>query len=226
MEPEKTVEPQYDRCLDLQKKYGLTEMGLMSNQTWHDDPKRLLFVLARYKFVAKMLNGKSTCLEVGCADAFGSRVVQQHVERLTVSDIDPVFLKNVKDRMNPEWPLETILHDATEAPFAKQFESIYSLDVLEHIHKDNEDNFIKNLKKSLTENGELIIGSPSIYSQPYASPASKAGHINCKTEEELKALLKKHFHNVFMFSMNDEVVHTGYSKMSHYYFAISCNKKG
>jgi hypothetical protein len=37
--------------------------------------------------------------------------------------------------------------------------------------------------------------------------------------------MKRFFKNVFMFSMNDEVVHTGYSKMSHYNFALCCGKR-
>ena len=32
--------------------------------------------------------------------------------------------------------------------------------------------------------------------------------------------LKMFFYNTFIFSMNDEVLHTGYSKMSYYYFII------
>ena len=31
--------------------------------------------------------------------------------------------------------------------------------------------------------------------------------------------------DVFMFSMNDEVVHTGYSKLAHYIFALCCGAK-
>ena len=34
-----------------------------------------------------------------------------------------------------------------------------------------------------------------------------------------------HFNNVYLFSMNDEVVHTGFDQMSHYIFAIATNKK-
>jgi hypothetical protein len=37
---------------------------------------------------------------------------------------------------------------------------------------------------------------------------------------DLKATMSRNFHNVFMFSMNDEVVHTGYHKMAHYLFAV------
>ncbi len=74
-----TREPQYSRCLELKEKFGLTSLGLMTNQVWHDDPRRLTFLLARYKFVAKMLSGRRDVGEVGCGDAFGSRIVQQEV---------------------------------------------------------------------------------------------------------------------------------------------------
>jgi hypothetical protein len=61
---------------------------------------------------------------------------------------------------------------------------------------------------------------PSLESQKYASPISKAGHVNCQTLPQLKATMEKYFHHVFMFSMNDEVVHTGYHKMAHYLMAL------
>jgi hypothetical protein len=76
----KTREPQYQVCVELEQRQGLTRLGLMSNQVWHDDPRRLLFLLSRYKFVAKMLSGRRHVLEVGCADAFGTRVVQSKPE--------------------------------------------------------------------------------------------------------------------------------------------------
>ena len=46
-----------------------------------------------------------------------------------------------------------------------------------------------------------------------------------KKKLELRSFLSLFFSNVFMFSMNDEVVHTGYDSISHYIFAIACNKK-
>jgi hypothetical protein len=38
--------------------------------------------------------------------------------------------------------------------------------------------------------------------------------------------MQQFFHNVFVFSMNDEVVHTGYSPMAHYLLALGCGVKG
>jgi hypothetical protein len=44
--------------------------------------------------------------------------------------------------------------------------------------------------------------------------------VNLKTHKELRELGLKHFHNVFMFGMNDEVVHTGYGPMCHFLWAL------
>ena len=71
----------------------------------------------------------------------------------------------------------------------------------------------------------MLTGMPSLESQTYASPQSKKGHVNCKSGNEFKQLFKKYFHNVFLFSMNDEVVHTGYNKMAHYLMLLCTNKK-
>ncbi|MGH7328832.1 MAG: SAM-dependent methyltransferase, partial [Polyangiaceae bacterium] len=73
---------------------------------------------------------------------------------------------------------------------------------------------------SLSAHGALLIGMPSAESQVYASPQSKAGHVNCQTMPDLKATMARYFHNVFMFSMNDEVIHTGYHRLAHYIIAL------
>lgn len=47
MKEEKTREPQYQICVELRDRQGITRLGLMSNQGWHDDPRHLVFVLSR-----------------------------------------------------------------------------------------------------------------------------------------------------------------------------------
>jgi len=193
----------------------------MSSQVWHDDPRRLGFVLARYKFVAKMFAGFGQVLEVGCADAFASRIVAQEVAHLIVSDFDPVFVDDVNVRQSDQWPLAAIVHDMTDGPAPGRFDGAYAMDVLEHIAPDSEDRFMANIAASLAADGAAIIGTPSLESQTYASPLSKQGHVNCQTAASLRALMSKHFANVFLFSMNDEVVHTGFSPMAHYLIALA-----
>ena len=211
--------------LKYRRRRGLETMGLMASQAWYDDPKRLAFTLSRYKFVAKMLAGSEHVLEVGCADAFGTRVVVQEVKKLTAVDFDPLFVDDTNSRMSDRWKFECRVHDMLAGPVAGQFDGAYALDVLEHIVPENEERFLRNISSSLTPRGVMIIGMPSLESQPYASALSKEGHVNCKTMPDLKAVMQGYFHNVFMFSMNDEVVHTGYHKMAHYLFALCCGKK-
>ena len=95
MAKEMTKEPQYNDCLRIRDEIGVDRLGLMTNQVWFDDPRRLAFVLARYKFVAKMLSGRRRVAELGCGDAFGSRIVLQEIEKLSVFDFDPVFIADV-----------------------------------------------------------------------------------------------------------------------------------
>lgn len=222
---DRTKEPQYQCTLDLRDRKGLTALGLMTNVTWDTDPKRLAFVLSRYKFVAKMLGELPRVLEVGCADAWGSRIVVAEVGGLTAVDFDPVFVQDAKARMDERWKFEVRLHDILEGPVVGEFEGAYSLDVLEHIPPAAEDRFVSNIASSLTPQGVLIVGTPSLSSQAYASEPSRVGHINCKDAGALKALLSRHFHNVFIFSMNDEVVHTGFAPLAHYYLALCCARR-
>lgn len=223
---QKTKEKQYSALLDVKDSVGTASLGVMTNQVWHDDPRRLAFVLARYKFVSKMLSGKQKVAELGCGDAFGSRIVKQEVQSLSVYDFDPLFIEDVNRRQSEKWPMEARVHDILDGPLKEgPFDAIYSLDVMEHIPEKDEGTYLTNLKKSLSEHGVLIVGMPSLESQDHASPQSKIGHINCKSGKVLTAILRQHFHNVFMFSMNDEVVHTGFAPMAHYLFALCCQAK-
>ena len=227
MTEEHTREPQYQRTVELRSQHDLTQFGLMSNQTWYDDPRRLVFLLSRYKFVSKMLSGKQNVLEVGCADAFGTRIVRQEIPTITAIDFDPVFVRDAQARMDPKWEIDCFQHDMLSGPVTKNgpFDAAYSMDVLEHIPPANEHQYITNIAGSLKEDGVLIVGSPSIQSQPYASQPSKEGHVNCKDAPGMKALMEAHFKNVFIFSMNDEVVHTGFYPMANYLIALCVSQK-
>src|SRR6184192_4158366 len=183
----------------------------------------LLFL--RATFVSKMLSGRSNVGEIGCGDAFGTRIVMQEVGRVTGYDFDPVFIEDVQSRRTTRWLHDADVHDILSGPLPQRHDAIYSLDVIEHISCGDEHTYLNNLCLSLEENGVLIIGTPSAESQVYASPSSKLGHINCKNGPELKSLLEQYFHSVFLFSMNDEVVHTGFYPMAHYLFAICCHKR-
>ena len=130
MSDKQTKEKQYQFLLEHERG---EEMGLMSSQVWRDDPRRLVFLLSRYKFVAKMFSGLPKVLEVGCADAFGSRIVKQEVGELVATDFDPIFIEDASTRIDPNWPIELRVHNILAGPVEGAFDGVYCCDVLEHI---------------------------------------------------------------------------------------------
>lgn len=194
-------------------------LGMMSSHRWRMDPKVLLFSMARYKFIAKMLAGKKDVLEVGCGDGWGTNIVIREVGSIHCVDMDPVLVKECEE-MKVDDQITFALHDLRKSPVSPPRDAVYLLDVLEHLEKEDEDIFLKNIAASITADGVCIVGIPSLESQEYASKPSRATHVNCKSGNDLKQALEKYFKNVFLFGMNDEVVHTGFTKMSHYLLCL------
>ncbi len=221
----RTKDPVNQPNIVFNEERGHILLGILKSREWIDDPRRTLFSMTRYKFVAKMFSGRQRVLEIGCGDGFNVPIILQEVEHLTITDFCQEFIDDAKKQQTPEWPYEALLHNFMDGPLDNRFDAAYALDVLEHIDAKDEDKFIGNICQCLTDDAAFIVGMPSLESQIYASAASKIGHINCKTSPDMKALMEKYFHTVFMFSMNDEMVHTGYHKMAHYILALCAHPR-
>jgi SAM-dependent methyltransferase len=222
-----TREDQYQFMIDMMKEKGLAKMSLRASVMWRLDPKLMSFTLARHKFVSKMLKGYSRVLEVGCGDAYASRIIHPEIDHLYGIDFDPVFIEEAGKHIEVDWPVTLATHDILSGPYVNGdlFDAAFSLDVIEHIPQEKEDVYLSNISRSIKPGGVFICGAPSLESQEYASPPSREGHINCKTGEDLKKLLEKYFDHAFLFGMNDEVLHTGFSPMCHYLFVLAVGNK-
>jgi len=198
--------------------------GGMSRQAYEDDPKRLAFTLARYKHTAKLLEGFANILEVGCGDGFGTRIVRQHVGALTAIDTDERSIQEARIASSSRWPVAFIVEDVRSAfaPGAsgQEFDAVYSLDVLEHISPDDE--FLRALVRAAPI---AVIGTPSKESQQFASPPSRAGHVNCYSGDELRARLLKYWDRVFLFTMHDEILGTSFLPMAQYLLALCVGRR-
>ncbi len=135
----------YGEVRDSWRERGPEILGPMTSCAYFDDPKRLAFKLSRYKFVSRILEGQENVLEVGCGDGFGTRIVRQAVQDLVAVDFDPEFVSSAKDSVTERWPISFRPHDLMSGPVSGDFTAVYSLDVLEHIHPDDDETFMKNL---------------------------------------------------------------------------------
>ena len=189
MKNKRVYDPQVQiQINEYHKKKGVV-LGPYTSHIWRDDPKHLLFLLARYKFCSKLLAGKNHVLEVGCGDSFGTGIVLQAVKKVHGIDIEPVIIEdNIKrteygDRCSYE------VSDMTSRSLSTLFDAAFSLDVIEHIAKSSENRFMNTIASSLTSDAICIIGTPNITASQHASSGSAASHINLKSGESLKLLM-------------------------------------
>ena len=206
-------------------EHSTYQLGPRTSHSIRTDAKHLLFTLSRYKFCAKMLEGKQRVLEVGCGDAIGAPIMLQSVGSLYAVDIEPLVIEQNKARNEFGSRLSFACCDFTREHPQEVFDAAYCLDVIEHIEPEKEGLFLSNLAACVAEDGVCIIGTPNIAASIHASEISRNGHINLKSGKTLRDSLAPYFKNIFIFSMNDEVVHTGYTPMAHFLLALCAGRR-
>lgn len=194
------------------------------------DPKRIAFFMSRYKFAGKMLAKCSRILDVGCGSGMGTvTFLNETRAKILGVDFEPKVIDHAQTKLFPA--LLSARNDAGRLSFECRdvlntpmevgaFDGLACMDVIEHIEPERSGEFIAKLVSSLKDYGVAIIGTPSKLAAQYASPHSQIGHINMYDGDGLREQLEFYFRRVFMFSMNDEIVHTGFDKLAHYHLAV------
>jgi hypothetical protein len=199
--------------------------GVTTKQIWDRDPRQLALMLARYRFVAKLLSGRHNVGEYGCADAFGTRLVLQEVQRVTVYDSRPELIEDVRRRHSGQWAIDAHVHDIVQARLPRRFDSIYSIGAIERVGPEDEEAFARNLSNSLYRDQDiLIVGGAAPAPFEDASPNGAPSGYR-RSGAQLKALMRSHFHSILLFSMSGETVLAGNVPGAQYVFALCCAKK-
>lgn len=217
-----TEKAAWDATNDLLGDRSVT-FGKHWSYNFRNDPKRLAFVLSRYKFAAKMAAKGRSVLELGCGEGIGAPILREQALHYTGIDLDEAAILAAKEHFPPEE--FTFVYDDFMGKTFGVFDTVVSLDVIEHIYPEFEEVYLKTLYSNLGENGIAVVGTPNVTSAAYASKGSQLGHVNLFSAERLKNTLSRYFHTVFSFGMNDEIVHTGYAPMAHYIFCLCCDKR-
>ncbi len=189
----------------------------------HNDPKRLAFVLARYYFAAQMAEKGCWVAELGCNEGIGIPTLLQVAGAYLGVDMDTEAIAVA--RANWQGPGVDFVGEDFLGRVYGTFDVVVSFDVVEHIEAQRENLYFSTVYRNLRPEGVAIVGTPNISSEAYASEASRVGHINLFNAERLKQCLARYFHNVFVFSMNDEVVHVGFAPLAHYLIGLGCYRK-
>jgi 2-polyprenyl-3-methyl-5-hydroxy-6-metoxy-1,4-benzoquinol methylase len=216
----------WDCVANLTKEAKPLEMGDYVSYWFHKTPRRMLHSLSYYKFASKLIGRSKRVLDVGCNEGLGTYLLAKQCGFACGVDFDKEAITVAKNNFNSE-PLQFYEGDILNMPSneSEKWDALVSFDVIEHIAPHNAESFLKALTNKLSAEGLAIIGTPSLISQNFASEVSKQGHINIYSAQRLEETMRKHFSFVFMFAANDEMVHTGYLELAHYFIAVGCKKK-
>ncbi len=212
----------YHEGSDFQFEHEEIPLGAPTSYSLTHDPKHMSFVLARYKFCAKMLEGRKSVMEIGSGDGFGLPLIAQAAGHVYCLDWDERHIESIRRRLGKHFNNVTPMHfDINDKAPDIKVDAAFSIDVIEHLDPAREAVFLENIISCLPHEGVLITGTPNVSASQYASACSEVQHINLKSMKTLKELMERYFENVFMFGMNDEVLHTGYAPMCHYIWSVA-----
>jgi len=199
-------------------------LGPINAESLIRDPKHLAFTLSRYKFAAKMLKECKHIIEIGCGEGIGVfTFLSETGADITAIDFDENQIKYATEYVLPltNGRARFLCKDMIASPYkGRKADGLVCIDVIEHIHHRQEEDFFYNTVSCLKKGGIAVLGTPNKHADKYASARSRQGHINTFTPERLSSALKGYFSHVFLFSMNDEMVHTGFYNMAHYLIAL------
>ncbi len=161
-------------------------------------------------------------LDIGCGEGLGTWLLAAECGYAKGVDFDADLIAVAKKN----WPIEKAEFTCEDVLTMRsgEFDAAVSFDVIEHILPANADAFLRGIAAQLTPFGLAIIGTPNVTSAPYASAVTNAGHVNLYDATRLEAEMRRHFHQVFMFGANDEVVHTGFAPMCQYLIAMGVRR--
>ena len=214
-----------DRWADVAGRFDAqpVELGQHWSYNLRQDPKRLAFVLSRYKFAARLACEGRRVLELGCSEGLGAPILSEAATCYVGVDLDAEAVAHAEANFADQG--RSFLHADLLGQRFGTFDAVISMDVVEHIDPGCEDLFFRCVFENLGEDGIAVIGTPNVTAEAYASEASRQGHVNLMDAERLTAALGRVFHNVFIFSMNDEVVHTGFRPMAHFLLGLGVYKR-
>ncbi len=193
--------------------------GKMGDHKWMiENPLMTTIKFSRFKFASKLISQNDTLLDIGCGQGLSSIFFSDYCKFVYGVDLLSDFLNH--DRKNIKFIKKSIFN-IHKKNFNRKINIITLIDFIEHFKKSDGALILSKCSKLLEKKGgTLIIGTPSVYSSKYRSKRSKKQHIHEYDGMELKNLCSQYFSRTFLFSMNDELVHTGFYKLAWFNFVI------
>ena len=128
-----SAEEAYALGTDYQFDTEELTLGPWTSYSVSNDPKHLVFTLGRYKFCAKMLEGRDSVIDVGPGDGIGLPLIAQSVKQVYADDWDERLIEGNKRRLKDFKNIEHICVDLNKEQINVKADAAITIDVIEHL---------------------------------------------------------------------------------------------
>lgn len=188
-------------------------LGKNWSNNLYNDPEKLSFILLQYKFAAKMASKNRRILELGCGEGIGVPILSEFALTYTGIDSDEQSIISAR-RIVKNNRCNFIVDNFIGKKYGI-YNSIFYFDATEASNLKYEKLFFETIKMNLDENGIFIIGIPNIlHKEGYNRIAS--------VQQKIIDSMHRLFYNIFIFSLNEGIVHAGLLPTSRYLIIMGC----
>ncbi len=166
-----------------------------------DSQDNLMFHLARYKFVTRLIKPTDRVIEVGCGNGYGSRFLAGYAREVIAVDAE----RDVIDYAKAHYSKENLTYDY-DIGERGGFDVVVNMEVIEHMDVDDGRKLLATIKGLLNPGGVAFISTPRKIPNP--SENRKKYHIHEYHYEEYREILEETFSRALIFTQVDEIIST------------------
>ncbi|MBC8179574.1 methyltransferase domain-containing protein, partial [candidate division KSB1 bacterium] len=148
--------------------------------------------LQRYLSVLELVQGKIV-LDAACGEGYGTSLMSESAKKCYGVDISEDVIRHAKNKYS-SFGLEYLASSVNNLPFKDgAFDIIISFETIEHLDDISQKSFMGEIKRTLKNEGALVISTPDkiVYSEGNRAP--NKFHLKEFYRDEFYSFLKKHF---------------------------------
>lgn len=147
----------------------------------------------RYVFANALVEGKNV-LDIACGTGYGTHMLAEsarNVMGVDISEESILFAERSYSKDNVRYKVSSVIDDIFSA---QSFDVICSFETIEHLHENERQQYLKNLKKWLRSDGILLLSTPNKrITSPFSKKPLNEFHVLEYTREALDKELSNYF---------------------------------
>lgn len=155
--------------------------------------------ISRYNYAKQFLRRDDSVLDVACGTGYGAYELAFIAKNVTAIDIDQATI-NYASKTFKSSNIKYICGNAVQVQSLtnEKFNVCTSFETIEHLTKEDQEQFLINIVSVLQNDGTFIVSTPNTSIYIGHENTTNEFHLHELTYAEFKSLLEKHFEVVFI----------------------------